>query len=347
MLYEGEAYGTFVNVTIDKFIWNPVSKSWSKNNEEPHYGFANELMPFIRNLGGYIIPNNTKKEDLEFCGIQWSLDEGKEVFGGNPEMNTVDENNYYKTHTSMANGEFIWDIWYEKTSGLSHIWSYDVKNEKYYGDKYWERRYIKENNTLGTINNIELNTQMLNNIERVYANISTDVGSYPRIVIGLLPLCPVNESLPSGSGTPLVFVDWLITDGLVLNYLNFTIKLSATLDLDTLNIRVWVWNSTGYEYDWSTPSDASLRTVFNYAENSITFMIPLSYPESIEDLIFGVSYTVKSTPSLPPSGDDDGGGGGAEKPAAISSFDIWIVFGIVAFVSLIAILKRRKLVRVM
>ncbi len=58
-----------------------------------------------------------------------------------------------------------------------------------------------------------------------------------------------------------------------------------------------------------------------------------------------VTIPPQSSVLLPPSG---GGGGGGDDDATetlIPSFDIWILLGIAAFISLITILKKKKHVK--
>ena len=94
--------------------------------------------------------------------------------------------------------------------------------------------------------------------------------------------------------------------------------------------------------DWVIPSDVSDIISLNYAENSITIIIPDADIQNAQYVVCGLSYTRKAGAPLPSAGDDDDDDDDEE---AIPSFDIWILFGIVAFISLIAILKRKKHVK--
>ena len=56
------------------------------------------------------------------------------------------------------------------------------------------------------------------------------------------------------------------------------------------------------------------------------------------------SVDIGSNPSFVSSSGDDDDDDGGEEPAAIPGFDLWVVFAIITLISLIVVLKKRKIV---
>jgi len=340
LLYDGNPYFTYQAVIGYWYIWDSISQQYEK--EDDHlYGLATDYNPLFvffdpdYGVQEVIIPNNTKAEDLQFFMSLWCTYRSAEEFSGVYSLSVKNEKSWYKIDGKLGSGAVAVSFlaWYDKISGILERFEFTNPN-----DGNWLKFFIKENHTLDSYNHITLNTKFLSNNLNATANITT-IGNSD-FIIGLLPGSPVNETLPYG--TPLAYIDWLITDLLAITHFNMTIKLPTSLDLDNYNVQFWVWNmSEETQYDWTINNS---YIVINYADNSITIIVPDNELHYIGETIIAISYTVKSSP-LPPSGDDDDDGGGAEEPAAIPGFDLWVLFGVIGLVSLIAVLKKRKFVK--
>ena len=340
-LYDDDPCVTYQVVIGTMYEWNELLGKYEidTDNDNIISGLATDYMPYlgvmVEDRYGWVIPNNTNAEDFLFYTNRWFIYASLEEFSGVYDFEFKDDKNYYKVDGTLGSSKSYKGLmWYDKSAGVLALWTID---DLIGGD--WARWFVKENHTLSSENHLKLNTKLLNNIN-ITANITT-TGVDSAFVIGLLPVSPVNETLPYG--TPLVFVDWLITNPLTITSMNMTIKLPASIDLDNLNIQFWTWNDSE-AYNWAIPPiDLSQIVKINYTENSITIIVPNDQFVYVQELIMAISYTGKVSP---PSEGDDGGGGAEEPAAAIPGFDLWILFGVIGLVSLIALFKKAKICKI-
>ncbi len=117
------------------------------------------------------------------------------------------------------------------------------------------------------------------------------------VVNALSAYNPIDTSITDG--TVLYYNDLLITNTTGLTNLTFYIKFDDSFDLDSFNLTFWAWNMSGNN-EWSAaPPETTDMFVYDYADNSLTIIFPLSGSSGPFSIIMAVTY-ISAIPELIP-----------------------------------------------
>ncbi|MBD3256555.1 MAG: hypothetical protein GF383_15780 [Candidatus Lokiarchaeota archaeon] len=323
----------FILVEANVSRWNNETKSFDQEDPNIKIGLGNNyfaLFPFElqSDLRAMFLPIGTVGSDL--------VKTAASPYDG---ASTIETEHVRYTSVTYS-GKFI-DFRFNSTTGqITNIYGWGYKGS---GNFMYLSQFEMHNETLLTGENLYSLKSELITENTFTANISA--AGETDFYYGLIDNNPVNESI---SGTPLFFLDILINDSSKVSFMTLLIQLSSSYDVSKmdLNIYAWLFEDSIGRHEWNSDPPPSTTwddwiTIDNQG-NNISIVIPFD-PSRPIDFLVAVSYTTSSP--APPAADDDDDDDDDGAPAAIPGFEIYIILASVTLISLLVILKRRKLVK--
>lgn len=108
---------------------------------------------------------------------------------------------------------------------------------------------------------------------------------------------PINTSI--NNGTILYYNDLLITNTTGLDNLTFYIKFDSTFLLINYKLTFWAWNMSGNNAWEAAPQEAVDMFVYDYVDNSLTIIFPISGTTGPLSIIMAVSYISIGSEAIP------------------------------------------------
>ena len=350
---------TFENVWAKMEFWNITDHEggeWASMDESTFIiAAANNYFPFApgdyldyHDLEGELVPilmpkgttgYNITEDFLDYLAMQ-ILDyyEGEVI----PIVSGVSDN-YLRVDLVAPNypeysGYLEWYL--DVNTGITRLY---YNYEEYEDESFISATFIK-NHTSGIGDDIfEFNNYLVPDIN-ITAEVESD-GNYD-FFEAMLNKNPVNSSMPSVIGTPMFYMDLFYINKTPDSYnLTFTMELPSKYNVNYVNyIVMYNVNYKTGDGKWESNhlNDIPVGGVTKDYQNNILIL----RIENMNGSISSILAWMYTPPAAVSDGGGGGGGGGDDDSLEVPGYDIYLMLGGIALLSVALIIKRKRIIKI-